>query len=285
MSRGVQQDANSPAPIFPRIYGTGFFIHESGIIATNRHVIEALQDAPRHPVTNEQALSIVLNIPETRNGQQGQRSIAIDIDSCAALTSFVGSGPWFGADLPDIGFVFPKVKDVPFLRMATEDFAIRPGLPVAMAGYPLGEIPMTFLRKLSQTMPTVRSGIVSSIFPFTGTAQPHGFMLDILQQGGSSGSPIFLHNRPDVIGMMSSGLTDFAEIFDKDGSVTGVVRIPTNFSIAEPAFPIQFALQQLLARHEDPRMLSQTPTLAEKMAALPGDGPASWEVFRRPLGG
>ena len=30
-------------PIFPHIIGTGFFVHEKGIVATNRHVIEAIE--------------------------------------------------------------------------------------------------------------------------------------------------------------------------------------------------------------------------------------------------
>lgn len=42
-------------PVFPNIFGTGFCVDRSGIIATNRHVIEAIEEvdrkSPRNPKT------------------------------------------------------------------------------------------------------------------------------------------------------------------------------------------------------------------------------------------
>ena len=57
-------------------------------------------------------------------------------------------------------------------------------------GFPMGTLPLTVMGKmLNQMTPFLREGIVSSVFPFP-TAKPHGFTIDSMQQGGSSGSPI-----------------------------------------------------------------------------------------------
>jgi hypothetical protein len=61
--------------------------------------------------------------------------------------------------------------------------------------------------KWHQLIPFVRSGIVSSVFPCV-IARPHGFTIDIMQQGGSSGSPIFYADDPTVVGMMASSVLD-----------------------------------------------------------------------------
>jgi hypothetical protein len=50
-------------------------------------------------------------------------------------------------------------------------------------------------------------GIVSSVYPFP-TAQPQGLTIDIMQQDGSSGSPIFRIADGSVIGVMSSGVIE-----------------------------------------------------------------------------
>src|SRR5690349_18006215 len=39
----------SRLPQFPTIIGTGFVVHEDGVIATNAHVVHAFQSVPRPP--------------------------------------------------------------------------------------------------------------------------------------------------------------------------------------------------------------------------------------------
>ena len=69
----------------------------------------------------------------------------------------------------------------------------------------MGTFPLTLHGKVSQVSPFIRHGIVSSVYPFP-TANPHGFTIDIMQQGGSSGSPIFGPDNKRVIGMVWGGV-------------------------------------------------------------------------------
>src|SRR5262249_46184936 len=63
---------------------------------------------------------------------------------------------------------------------------------------------------------------------------------DVLQQAGSSGSPIFYDDRPVVVGMMASGMIDNISV--PVGNVSLTVPRATNISIAVPAHIIEPAL-------------------------------------------
>ena len=77
---------------------------------------------------------------------------------------------------------------------------------------------------------------MNNIFPFP-TPHPHGFTIDIMQQGGSSGSPIFSTDRAEVVGMMFGGVIESRTAQSEFGSLTYTLN--TNISIAEPAHVIQ----------------------------------------------
>ena len=40
-------------PVFPEIFGTGFLVNDSGLVATNRHVVGVFDQVGRHPQTGE----------------------------------------------------------------------------------------------------------------------------------------------------------------------------------------------------------------------------------------
>jgi hypothetical protein len=104
------------------------------------------------------------------------------------------------------------------------------------------------------------------VFPFP-VKKPHGFTIDVMQQGGSSGSPIFAWGESTVVGMMSSSMIDHVAT-----NISGSeVLIPqnTNISIAEPAHIIQLALDTVRQQH--PWKLDGVPTLAELRAKYPED--------------
>jgi hypothetical protein len=58
--------------------------------------------------------------------------------------------------------------------------------------------------KASQVSPFARRGIISSVLPCP-CADPHGFSVDILSEGGASGSPIARADDPRVIGILHAG--------------------------------------------------------------------------------
>jgi S1-C subfamily serine protease len=46
ISRGAVRPAGAARPLFPPVFGTGFFVHPDGIVATNRHVIDVFSQVP-----------------------------------------------------------------------------------------------------------------------------------------------------------------------------------------------------------------------------------------------
>src|SRR5271157_5366457 len=64
-SRVVQKDN----PQFPFIVGTGFVVDERGIVATNRHVVEALMQLPPYPPTGESSAFAMVSMGVERRGQ------------------------------------------------------------------------------------------------------------------------------------------------------------------------------------------------------------------------
>jgi hypothetical protein len=186
------------------------------------------------------------------------------------------SDKWYGKTVPDIGFVQLAVRDIPILNLATEDFYVRVGMEIAAIGYPMGNLPMTALAKLNQASPFIRHGIVSSLFPCP-TAFPHGFTIDVMQQGGSSGSPVLRTSDGVVVGMMSSGVPEWRVAQSREASLA--YSLNTNISIAEPAHIIQKALEEF--RATQPMFVDKLPTLAELRAKYPNPTSTAVGVISR----
>jgi S1-C subfamily serine protease len=229
-------------PIFPEIFGTGFLINDSGLVATNRHVVEVFDQIGGHPQTGEFAGAALLFLVEA--DKHGCQMLNIGVKSWGAINSFSSSTEWYGQTVPDIGFVQLEVRETLFLELADEDFYLRAGMEIATIGYPLGTVPLTLHGKISQVGPFIRRGIVSSVYPFT-TPRPHGFTIDIMQQGGSSGSPIFAADNPKVVGMMWGGVNEPRLAQSESASL--MYTLNTNISLAEPAHIIRAALETVLA--------------------------------------
>lgn len=243
-------------PHFPPIFGTGFFVDPCGVVATNRHVINFFSKVPPHPKTGESSLAAIAFFP-SEDGI-GWQMLRLDVVTWNALDQFSSSEKWYGNKVPDIGFVQLCVRDVPALKLATEAFYVKAGMEIATIGYPLGETPLTALGKLNQASPFIRHGIVSSLFPCP-TARPHGFTIDIMQQGGSSGSPILRADDGAVVGMMSSGVVEWRDAQSQAANIT--YSLNTNISIAEPAHVIQEALSEYSQARQT--TFEYLPTLAE----------------------
>jgi hypothetical protein len=265
-------------PHFPEIFGTGFLVDPSGLAATNRHVIEVFSQLRPDPRTGNPSLAVVLFFPE--DGGSAWQMLVVDVVASNALEEFSSSETWYGQTVPDVGFVQLAVRDVPFLKLATEKFYLKIGMEVATIGYPMGNDPLTALGKLNQVTPFIRHGIVSSLFPCP-TALPHGFTMDIMQQGGSSGSPVLRAADGVVVGMMSSGVNEFRRARSSVAELT--YSLNTNISIAEPAHIIQKALN--LFRESRPINVDKLPTLAELREKYPKpneDTGLTWDTWIQP---
>jgi S1-C subfamily serine protease len=267
-------------PYFPTIFGTGFFVDSSGLAATNRHVIEAFGQLSKHPKTGESPLGAVTFFPGDDN--YSWQMLVLDVLSWYALSEFTSADTWYGQEIPDIGFVQLGVREVPALRLATENSYLKIGMDIATIGYPMGTLPLTALGKLNQASPFIRRGIVSSLFPFP-IPLPHGFTIDIMQQGGSSGSPIFRADDGTVVGIMSSSVIEWKLAKSQDATLAYSQN--TNISIAEPSHIIDKALD--LFRSNQPTNSCALPTLAEFRARHPNPGESTeltWDSWREPSG-
>lgn len=249
-------------PHFPEIFGTGFFVDTSGLAATNRHVTEVFGQLRPDPRTGQPALAAILFFPED-DGSAWQM-LVVDVLAWNALAQFSSLDKWYGETIPDIGFVQLGVREVPALKLATEQFCLRVGMKIATIGYPMGNLPLKALGKLNQASPFIRHGIVSSLFPCP-TALPHGFTIDIMQQGRSSGSPVLRASDAVVVGMMSSGVPEWRVAHSPQASLA--YSLNTNVSIAKPAHIIQKALDEF--RRSQPIPIEKLPTLAELRAKYP----------------
>jgi len=109
--------------------------------------------------------------------------------------------------MPDLAFLQLKVSHAPFLNLAIAPNTLRVGMSIATAGFPPGTDPFMESGKIPQTIPLLRQGIVSSLYPLPGP-HPHGFAIDTMMQDGGNGSPIWLTESPTVIGMLYACLQD-----------------------------------------------------------------------------
>lgn len=193
--------ASEATPGFPSIVGTGFIVDERGLILTNQHVIDAIEKIPGHA-------RFVMLFPEpiSQNGRTMFGVILRRIVAVNSIASFESSGPYFGEATPDFGFVQIDLQGLPALEVCGDSNVLEVGLEVATLGFPMGEEPLTPYDqgRASQVSPFARRGIVSSVLP-CACADPHGFSVDILSEGGASGSPIFRTDDPRIIGILHAG--------------------------------------------------------------------------------
>jgi S1-C subfamily serine protease len=188
-------------PPFPTIIGTGYLVHPDGIVATNRHVLEAVEKL-KHPGGDKWGASCVL----LSMHEAGQAELHFEIIGCFKVTVEHGHNYYGDPKGPDIAFFHIKGKELPFLEYDS-DFIPDEGTEVATAGYPMGTDALMAPGWLHQISPTLNTGIISAVHPFA-CPTPHGFSINTLTQGGASGSPVFLPETGKVIGTLYAGLND-----------------------------------------------------------------------------
>lgn len=231
------------APLFPTIIGTGFVVDSRGLVATNRHVVRAMEKLPANPKTGESA-AFALAFSNVEMGPDGtsMKVVSIGIRRWDKLTTFGGDEQFYGQPLPDLAFVQLNVSGIPAMSLASEAGSWEVGTSIATAGFPLGKDALAIYGRVNQVAPILRLGIIASVFPFP-CPRPHGFTIDVMTLGGESGSPIFRASDGTVVGLLHAGFNG------------------TNITLSLPSWLIAQAFEHYLA--SAPLDFTTVPTFEE----------------------
>lgn len=203
---GTFKKTQSPPFIFR---GTGFVISDGNLIATNAHVLPASQ------LPDDPELAIVTRANSTEGSIRRAHVVAIDTEH-------------------DIAVIKAEGPTLPSLKLA-ESSEVREGQSIAFTGFPIGGVLGLF--------PVTHHGIVAAITPITQPAangsKINGAMIRQTRRGsfnvlqldataypGNSGSPVFLPDNGEVIGIVN-------KVFVKE-SKESALSTPTGITFAIP---------------------------------------------------
>jgi S1-C subfamily serine protease len=246
---GLLQNPDDPLSVF--IIGTGFFVHPSGWIMTNRHVAEkfvTVRDG-KIGVRNTVARAVVFTDGAGRPipGINERAVAGFGAIPCPIIETAMG------LEAPDDDLHYDSLPDLALCRIDAQALkrhaplqhielgrseGVREGDDVATCGFPLG-LALDQSTRLKQMTPIVQRGIIAAVLPFGGLKNPHAFQLDIHINPGSSGSPLFRAETGDVIGIVfaapqQSGEVVIPGIFEGDNLI-GNVYLATGFGYAVPS--------------------------------------------------
>ena len=221
---------------FPPIIGTGFIIYENGLVVTNDHVLNAFKKLWRPPDADPDDWGVYAMILHML--PEGQVEIPLQIVGVFKITQFNHGKAYYGPPKPDLAIVHVKARGLPSLRI--DDSPIQEGMEVATAGYPMGTVALRAPGWIHQMTPTLQRGIVSAILPFACDT-PHGIAINVMTQGGASGSLVFYPNTGEVAGVLYGGLFDIGFTKGKE-----FYKVPTNISYVVPSHYIKRILTTFL---------------------------------------
>lgn len=264
----AKHNPHESSPEFLPIFGTGFII-DDGIVATNDHVVRVIPHLPKPPDYPEDSWPVNCVIWHFIPNK-GLATINLEVIGVLSIGHFQHGDAYYGPPKPDVAFVHVKMKNLPKAQVKYNLKEIKEGREIATAGFPMGTETLTAPGYLHQFTPTLQQGIISAVLPFQCNS-PHALMINIMVQGGASGSPVFLPETGDVIGVLYGGLEEQRktktvlpekirkEIAQLEPSFhSHFFSAPTNISYVVPAHYIQKMLQSV---KDDPNVKFPEDTL------------------------
>ena len=234
----VSQVAKDPR--FPDIIGTGFCAREDGIIFTNRHVIDAITKLPRFKDGQDEWPIKILYFLQS---EKGMGVVVMSVHGVAKISYTPGvDNSYYGEESPDVGIInLRDVKGLPALKIK-DDAAFEEGMEVALSGFPMGSDTLKAPGWVHQIGPTLQTGIISAVLPMPCT-NPHALLLHVQVQGGSSGSPVFLPDTGEVVGIVYAGLQDQYHFGNANG--LNAYNVPTALTYAVPGHILSQVLSKI----------------------------------------
>ncbi len=237
---------SSRPDLFP-IIGTGFIL-DDGMVVTNAHVIDALLAIQRPPDWPKDKWPFIAalfhHIDQERYPNaptEGYALVPLEVLGVIRVGDIQleqGRGIYYGPRRPDFNIVHVKAKGLPKVELLATTDKLREGVEVATVGFPMGTEALTAPGWLHQYGPFLQRGIISAILPFPCKA-PHSFVINVMSMGGASGSPVFLTDAPQAVGILNAGLMAANETVSQIlGSPVrlGITQTSTNFSYVVPAY-------------------------------------------------
>lgn len=259
---------NAPPKVeFPPIIGTGFIVHEDGLIATNAHIARCFNKMfkPKEAPQEEWPVMVLL----LRLTDEGMMEIFLDVLGIFAPTEFEHGKIYYGPkEGPDLAFIQVSARGLTPVPLYGST-PIEEGTEVGTAGFPMGTEMLTAPGWLHQITPTVQRGVIAAVHPFFSST-PHSYSINIMVQGGASGSPVFACDTGKVVGMISSAVYDTVGKKER-------YRVPTNISHAVPSHYIINFMRNILKDHSDHlptnvESIDQIFENYEKITLMPGEG-------------
>ncbi len=212
-------------PPLPNIRATCFAVDKRGVFATAGHALRALHEM-RRPDGTYPANVLAPVETKSRIGVVGAPIAAIREVRFAS-----GEKPRDLSGLaPDVGFLFTALDGLPVVDLHESPLSTPEGRQVGVAGYPLGTSLVTYTGAPTHFSPALRSGIVAAHLA-KGSSVP-GLLLDLLNQEGSSGSPVFDANSGRVIGLHVRGTVEQRVPLRRGDGTTDIVEILAGLSLA-----------------------------------------------------
>lgn len=242
------------------IFGTGFIVGDS-LVATNAHVAEVFREFPTS-VDGVYDVSILLFIRQP----QGMLNLKVSVvKTCIVSGMGEPTGAYYGPK-PDLALLSVNCKGLSDYAFAINSEPAEEGVAIATSGFPMGSVLLHLEGQLDHIAPTLQSGIVSAVLPFP-KAKPHGYLANIMVQEGASGSPVFLPDSGEVVGVVCSRRLDHGEVLLKLPKPI-YVTVPTNFSHVVPSHFLQLIVDEW-AEDLMKFIPGDAPNIADVLDAIP----------------
>jgi len=254
-----------PPPEIPFILGTGFIV-DDGLVATNDHIVKRIDSQPKPPNAPAEEWPVMCLMFIEMN-ECDFAIVPLNVLGKMIITAHDPQGAWYGDNIPDLGFIRVKAKGMPVLPLQTDWHVLQEGMELATAGFPMGRDTLTAPGYLHHFGPTLQKGILSALLPFP-KSRPHAFILNVVSQGGQSGSPIFHPETGEVVGILYAGLEEPAltkeikDVYLKPTAITyglpaGLIQSGIETARKLPDYPLPedtLSLQQMIESY--PRNIS-----------------------------